>query len=258
MTRLFSIFLLGIPLWAESTTYLYDVYYSWLGKIGEVNATMTREHKQYTITVTGKTVYAGYLASNGWHESHITQGIIRPGKLQPLSYEKRVNTLSKKERSYFLFNHSKRLLKKEYLHREKENPRPWEKQTQSEESWKTVARKTLFESFFPSHELSSFMFDLHNIYPKIPDMGSLSMVVLGGNKKTGHMDITKPTGKVRDKSRRVLGADSDSIIALGIDEDSLQHNAGVLYLLLDDNHFPIRGAVEDVFLFGDIRVIRRD
>lgn len=237
----------------------YDVTYTYLGKIAECTVNFVETGSKYYLDIEGKTRYMAYLLSGGWREQHITQGNIQGPWLQPLRYNRQVFRSQFHANSVYLFDHqTKKVLKdrtktETIIHHMQESGA----RNEPREQVKVTHSKTVL-NYFPSHEISSFMMNLETILTHFGNRDTIRLVVLGGDKKTGRLHINKPKGAELQKAMELLGVESpERVISVSIDEKMLQGNSGMMYLKLTEEYIPQIGAIENVFLFGDVRATLR-
>ncbi len=232
--RIVLIALLAIALWGKSIEAEYRVDYGVFGKVGEATGLLEQNATHYHIVTEGRTTGFAKVLSGGIVEKYESRGKVVDGKLLPLEFIKSRTKRHKRSVKSFKFDYDKKIItitKRIY------------------KRGKLVATTHDTLPFFATDDLLTLFF---NVQKRLKSAkGTLHLKAVGGDRKSGAVDIVIPEGKELQKIKKLLRTDGFYIIVI-IHQKIFSSKNGVLYIVLDDTGIAKKAMLKDVIMFGDI------
>ncbi len=221
---------------AEILEAKYKITYGIFGKIGYAVARLETRGQRYSISVKAKATGLAKILSNGRREEYISQGYIKNGMFIPDLYKKIRSNSTKKDIKIYSFDHSRRV-----VHLRTKRFKNGKLDHDSEETLPFYAKEDILSLYFnlPLH--------LHK------EAKHLILHAVGGDRKTGRVDIYLPAGEELKKLKRLLRIKEGKIVDVVIHQKIFSSKNGRLHIALQKNS-PIakKALLKDVILFGDI------
>jgi len=232
--KVVMLFVLVCSLWGKSIEAEYRVDYGFFGKVGEAKAFFEENATSYHILTEGRTTGFAKVLSGGIVERYESRGKVVGGKLLPLEFIKSRTKRHKRSVKRFKFDYDKRIVtitKRIY------------------KRGKLVATTHDTLPYFASEDLLTLFFNMQKRLKNAK--GTLHFKAVGGDRKSGAVDILIPKGQERSKIKRVLKAEGFYIVVI-IHQKIFSSKRGVLYIVLDDTGIAKKAMLKDVIMFGDI------
>ena len=235
MKLLFSALLLVTALFSKEIVAQYKVSYGFFGKIGVADARLERNETNYSIEIVAKATGFAKVLSGSRVERYTSEGKVVDGKLVPLRFVKSRSRRNKRTDKFFEFDHA---AKRVYVYKKYYKNGKFIKKT-----------KPSVLPFYAKDDLLTLYFNIKDELPK--RRGALQFHAVGGDRKTGAVDIVIPDEKKREELKRLLKTDGFYIIAI-IHQKIFASKNGELFIAMDKDGIAKKALLKDVIMFGDV------
>ncbi|MRJ02908.1 MAG: DUF3108 domain-containing protein [Epsilonproteobacteria bacterium] len=235
--RLLTLFivLLLTPLFGKGIEADYKVSYGIFGRVGTAKATMEYNETDYRITIEGRATGLASTLSGGRIERYESIGRVVNGRFVPYLFIKIRRNKNKESVKKFTFDHYRKKVK-------------IEKRNYKHGKLVAVGRSEL--PYYAPDDLLTLYFNLRKELPSLD--GSQRFYAVGGDRKSGAVDIIIPEGEELKRLKKLLKVDGLYLIVV-IHQKIFASKEGRLYVVLDEDGIAKRALLKDVIMFGDIR-----
>ncbi len=234
--RLLIVALLFITtLFGKSIETQYKVTYGFFGKIGVANAKMEHNATDYKITIDAKATGFAKVLSGSRVERYVSEGKVVNGKFVPMRFVKSRSKRNRRTDKFFEFDHK---AKKVYVYK---------KYFKNGKLTDTTKRSVL--PYYARDDLLTLYFNIKDELPK--RSGALRLKAVGGDRKSGAVDIVIPEGKKRKELAQLLKTEGFYIIAI-IHQKIFASKNGELFIAMDKEGLAKKALLKDVIAFGDV------
>ena len=234
MRKLLFFFMLAVGLFAKTIEAEYKVSYGFFGKVGSAKAILKKNESNYTIEVSAKATGFAKFLSNGRKEFYKSEGVVEKGLLKPLLFQKIRSSNNKKDIKTYHFDYK---AKKISVHIERYR------------QGKKISESDTLLPFFAKNDILTLYFNFIKFLK--PGWQLYHFRAVGGERKTGRVDVALPSPKELAQIKKLMKEDGLYITVI-LHQKIFSSKEGKLYLVLDKDGITKKALLKDVILFGDI------
>jgi len=219
---------------------VYDVSFGLLGKVGQSHAVLDVQHGRYRISIDMKASGMADSLSGHRREKHISEGVVKNGKLVARRYEVVRTYKNKKVKKVYRFDPKKRKIFKIY---------------EKYENNRRYAHQESVLPYYSEDDLLTLYFNLDRYINKRTP-GHYRFKAAGAERQGGFVEVIVPTASQRGKYEEDLGKGAAWYATAIIHQKLFTDNEGRLELAVGSDGITQKALIKDVALFGDVTAVR--
>lgn len=252
---LFFILFTGSIVFAKIDAYDYSINYWFLGKIGNASISIDKNSSHYQMKGVAAPIGFAAMVSDNHKEIHTSRGIINNHGLFIPHYYRMLKTKNDYVRDInFTFNHKKQKIIVSYYEEKNISKSHFSFKTMRFETAKTpeVKRKHGTLTFYATNDLLSMFYNIRFIKPSLHPKKSYTLSVVGSESPEGELVLMM----VPDKNESFVSYTGlPTTLSVTLSQGIFEDSQGQLYVAIDEDNISKEFVMEDVMLFGDVRVI---
>ncbi|PHS37242.1 MAG: hypothetical protein COB07_11155 [Sulfurovum sp.] len=246
MLRIFLLFLFSLVLLtARNIDAEYRVEFGIFGEVAKVHATLTSDHKYYSINAT--VVAVGSIAktvTDNLKERHISKGHIERGLLVTDLYQMIKSYGEYTNTTIYTVNHRKKSVTRHY--------KEWKQGVK-------IKDKKVTLGYYSKDDMLTLFLNLPKHIKEKYKSRHYTFKAVGADRRNGRVDMTVPSQKSLKKMGDLLGKvkEGDWYSTVVMHRKLYHSQKGELEVKMNKEGIVDKAVLKDLVFFGDVRIIRQ-
>jgi hypothetical protein len=210
----------------------YTAKYGWFGTVATAKGILEKNTTNYKIITITKAKGIAATLSGNLIQTHISEGIVKNGRLVPLKYIVDIKRRGNDYYRIYIFDHkNKTVIKKRY---------------------KNGKLTKEYKYFYAPDDILTLYWNLPLYLKEKKDF--YTFYAVGGSKKDGRVDISFPTKDEIAKLKKELFNKKGIYLKANLYNKVFVGDKGILYLVINPkNWVTLAGMVKNVLKIGDLK-----